>query len=302
MHPALTHSDPDTEILRARCSNAGRWGLHDELGTLNHITPDTRRRAVQGVIHGEVVSLGKDLPTAGGSRSVAAIHVVREVEPQGSSVTDTLTVSPHGFEVTHLDAVGHNFLDGRIYNDRRADEVVTSSGLAFGSVMAVRDGIVTRGVLLDVAAARGVSFLARDDGVSVADLEAAERLAGVRVQTGDAVFIRIGMTHLETAEGPLNDDVRPGVLSEVLPWLHEREVALYSGDCIERLPSDLPSGALPLHQIGQAAMGLAILDVPDLEVLRDACERFGSSTFLLMVAPLRLPGGTGSAVNPLAIF
>jgi kynurenine formamidase len=289
--------------LFERCSNAGRWGENDELGTLNLITPERRLAAFRVVQAGAVVSLGKDLRTAGSQQGPpSALHVMSYVAHQPIGSADFIGIMPHGFEVTHLDAVAHSYFRGEIYNGRRATDVATPTGLAFGSVMAVREGIVTRGILLDVASARGIPYLASDEGVTVADLESAERLADVTVAPGDAVFVRTGHDLREAAEGWHGDAVREGVLPEVIPWLRDRDVAVYSGDCIEQLPSGYAELPLPLHQIGMVALGLAVLDIPDLEVLRTACQQHERSAFLLVVAPLRIPGGTASPVNPLAIF
>lgn len=290
------------ELFRT-CSNEGRWGPDDELGTVNLVTPDVRRRALALARVGTVVSLGRDLRTRDSrQRPPSAVHVMSYMahEPVGSA--DYLGIMVHGFEVTHLDAVGHAYYGGAMYNGRKAGDMVTPEGLGFASIQVYRDGIVTRGVLLDVAEVRGVPYLAADDGVTVADLEHAEQASGTNVGPGDAVFVRTGHDRRIAVEGWHGEDVREGVLPEVIPWLRERDVAVWSGDCIERLPSGLPGVPLPLHQVGMSAMGLAFLDMPDVEVLRDACRAHGTSEFLLVIAPLRIPGGTGSPVNPLAIF
>ena len=96
--------------------------------------------------------------------------------------------------------------------------------------------------------------------------------------------------------------LREGLLADAVAWLHARDVALYAGDCIERLPSGYPRLPMPLHQIGLVAMGLCILDAPDVEALAAACATRARHEFVLLVAPLRIPGGTASPVNPLAIF
>jgi kynurenine formamidase len=218
---------------------------------------------------------------------------------------DTLSVSVHGFEATHVDALAHVFFEGRAWGDRSVASVAAGDGLAFGSIrpLAVH-GVVTRGVLLDVAALRGVDYLVVGDSISRRDLELAEERAGVRVEAGDAIFIRSGHGVRKAAEGSAHDEdaAHEGIVADVLPWLHERAVAVYSGDCIERRPSGYPRVVMPLHQIGLVAMGLCILDVPDVEALAAACREEERSDFLLMVSPLRVPGGTGSPVNPLAIF
>ncbi len=296
-------AEEEVLALFERCSNAGRWGPDDELGTLNYITPAKRLEAAALVRTGEVVSLGRDIETRSrhGERPLA-FHVMTYSTHAPASAQDLLLIMPHGFQVTHFDAVTHSYFRDTVYNGRRCADVITADGVTFGSIHAVRNGVVTRGVFLDVAAARGVEYLTRLDGITVADLEAAEVLAGTRVTTGDAIFVRSGHELRFTREGIESDEVREGVLAEVVPWLHERRVAVYSGDVIEQLPSGYVQVPMPLHQIGLTAMGLMMLDCTDMEVLRAACIKHQRSTFMLSAAPLRLRGGTGSPVNPLAIF
>jgi kynurenine formamidase len=286
--------------LASSCSNTDRWGPDDELGTLNYITAARRLRAIGLAKHGEVISVGRDI--AFGQTSGQAPSAIQFMTLGSDfSAGDAVFLQPHGYDMTHLDALGHAFFDGFLYNNRRASDVVGPDGLRFGSVMAASEGIVTRGVFLDVAAAHSVSYLGAGYGISVADLEACEQVEGVRVESGDAIFLRSGIKVRMTREtAPAG--VREGVLPEVISWIHRREVAVYSGDCIERLPSGFPKLPMPLHQIGLGAMGLMMLDNIDAEQLADACRTFGTYEFLLVVAPLRLPGATGSAVNPLAIF
>jgi kynurenine formamidase len=124
----------------------------------------------------------------------------------------------------------------------------------------------------------------------------------VRVESGDAVVIRSGIDRREALNGPAAVEPREGLLPDSVLWLHEREVAVFSGDCIERLPSGYPRVPLPLHQVGLVAMGLMILDATDVETLRDLCREEGRNDFLFVAAPLRLPGGSGSPVNPLVVF
>jgi kynurenine formamidase len=295
----------EEEVLRLfeTCSNAGRWGPDDEQGTLNYVTREKRLQALALVRDGDSVSIGRDLVVRGSTQSPpSATHVLMYAGHQPSAALELLTLVPHGFEMTHLDAVTHSYFEGQVYNARHAAQAVTPGGITFGSIMAAADGIVTRGVLLDVAAARGVAHLDANDGISVDDLEQAESLAETRVGSGDAVFIRSGQALRERDEGPVGEGGREGVLAEVIPWLHEREVAVYSGDCIERMPSGYERVPMPLHQIGMVAMGLAILDCADCERLAEVCRSRTRYTFCVCVAPLRVPGGSASAVNPLAFF
>jgi len=215
---------------------------------------------------------------------------------------DALLLIPHGFEVTHMDALAHTYFEGRIYNGRDAADAVRVDGISFGSIHAARDGILTRGVFLDVPAALGVEHLQPGDGITAADLEAAERLAGVPVEPGDAIVVRSGIDRREALHGPSTVEPREGLLPDAVLWIHDRQVAVFSGDCIERLPSGYPRVPMPLHQIGLVAMGLMILDAIDVESLRALCAEEGRNEFLFVAAPLRLIGGSGSPVNPLAVF
>jgi kynurenine formamidase len=297
-------TEEEIVALFERCSNTGRWGADDELGTLNHITDDKRRAAAALVRHGRTVSVGRDMPTVASRLSADPVRhrMLYDQDPPVSAL-DSIEFATHGFALTHLDAITHIFWQGNAYNGRKAADLLSPKGLGSGSVYAQRDGIVTRGVLLDVAGARGVDYLAPTDTVTAADLTAAEEFGGVRVETGDCVFVHVGLERRERAQGGVEDPgERAGLDAECLPWLHEREVAVYSGDCIERVPYPSREVPLPLHQIGLVAMGLVLLDCPRLEELVATCAELGTRQFLLTVAPLRLPGATGSPVNPLCLF
>lgn len=284
------------EIFEA-CSNAGRWGNGDARGTLNYIDQAVVLRGLSCASAGEVVALGT-LPPPHPFDADAPVRLqVYASDPSGRDAADVVAISPHGFEITHLDAIGHSFFEGTAYNHRSSKEVFDESGLQFGGIDAMAGGIVTRGVLLDVERSRGIDGLV-DGAVTASDLSAAEAASGTTVLPGDAVFVRSGIDR----GGPDVQGRRPGLVADAVIWLHERQVAVYSGDCIERMPGDDRRLPMVLHQVGHVAMGLAILDNPDMAALRAACDRHDRSEFLLVVAPLRLEGATGCAVNPLAVF
>jgi kynurenine formamidase len=292
-------SGTDWRSYLVSCSNQARWGEDDERGTLNYITPGVTLAALGLATTGDVVSIAHDIPRFQPEASAAA-HL--KVWRNGPWLEDTVSISPHGFELTHLDAVVHASVDDRRYNGRSTADVFDGRAVSFGSIMAMSSGIVTRGVFLDVAAARGVDSLEEGEGVSLEDIRNAEMQSGLSVREGDAILLRSGIgqrDHWSTPAGAVN---RPGILAEVIPWLYEKRVAVYGGDCAELLPPDGAEGDFPLHQVGLPAMGLALLDNPDVEVLRLACQRHGRQEFLLLIAPLRIRGATGSAVNPLAVF
>jgi kynurenine formamidase len=284
--------------------NAGRWGKDDDLGTLNYITNEKRLAAAKLVRTGRPLSLARDLNTTQSSTNPSPVrHTMCYQSHYPIGAVDALTLDMHGFALTHLDAIAHVYRGQDIYNKRKAAEVTLPSGLTFGDMLAQKDGIFTRGVLLNIAAARGIDWLTPDQGVYAADLDAAERRQGIRVESGDCIFVYTGLQKREAAEGPENLGQRVGIMPDAIRWMHQREIAVYSGDCVDAFPN--PYGAryiIYFHAIALAAMGLILLDIPALEPLVVVCNELKRSDFLLTMAPLRIKGGTGSPVNPIAIF
>jgi len=164
----------------------------------------------------------------------------------------------------------------------------------------MKDGIVTRAVFLDVAKARGVPYFAVEEGVTAADLDAAERLAGVKIRSGDAVIVRVGNQARAKAIGKEEAySPRPGMLPETLRWLYAREVALWSGDCADRNPNPYKKYPWPFHILAEAVMGLPLLHFIDAERLDEACQEEARYEFMLTVAPLHIEEATGSPVSPI---
>jgi hypothetical protein len=189
-----------------------------------------------------------------------------------------------------------------MWNGRLADDHITFYGMDFASVHAFREGIVTRGVLLDIPRARGMAYLPATDGIHVEDLEAAETLARTTVRPGDAIIVRGGIGARELVEGEGTPSLMAGLDPDCLPWIHDRQVAVFGGDGNDHLPSGYRRVPLPLHQVGMSAMGLCMLDNVETEPLAAHCAGTGVYEFLLAIAPLRIPKATGSAVNPIAAF
>ena len=296
-------TDAELEAMFRRCSNTGKWGPNDELGTLNYITPAKRIAAARLVKTGEVVSVGRDLTTRQSkTNGQPVVHTMVIGDANSPAATDSFSIASHGMVVTHMDALCHFSWKDQLYNGRKRSETLTSSGARWGSIYAQRQGIFTRGVLLDVAAARGVNWYQPDEYVTVADFEAAEKRQGVRVASGDAIFVRTGMERMEAELGEQDIYPRAGMHAECAEWMHTRQVSLYGGDCIEKLPYPSESLTSAVHMIVLASMGLPILDWPALTELARTCERLKRWDYLLTTAPLRLPGGTASPINPLCLF
>ena len=295
-------------------SNWGRWGDDDERGTLNHITDGVRLAAARAVRHGRSVSCAwevtapadmerstttcpcaADMPGAENMPS-AAFHADRR---WGFS-TERLGITFHGNTVTHLDSPCHLFWNGTMYNGRPHSLVDAATGSAWAAVTAAADGIVTRGVLLDIARVRDVPRLQPGEGVYPEDLEEAERRQGVRVRSGDAVLLRTGHARARPEAGGFS---RAGWHASCLPWSREREVALIGADTPQDVqPSGYPDVLMPVHAVGLVAMGLWLLDNCDLEACAAVAAELGQWDFQLAVAPVRFAGASGSPVNPIATF
>jgi len=281
------------------CDNSRRWGPSSRRGTLNFQTTATCCAAAAEVRSGEIVALARPLTS---TKVIPGYEFRLLTSESPDAVEDEVRFASHGFGITHLDAVGHTLFQGRAFGGVPRDRLLASGSLGYSDVTDLLPGIFTRGVLLDVPAARGVDHLEPGEGISMTDIAEAESLAGTRVGSGDAIFIRSGILERLRRSDATDTPPREGILPEVVQWIHDAEVAVFSGDCIERLPSGYPEVPLPLHQIGHVAMGLVILDNVDTDVLLRACQIAGRSTFLVVCSPLPIVGGSASPVNPLAIF
>lgn len=299
---------PTVEEYRAykeRFSNWGRWGVDDQLGTLNFITDEVRRAAAALVREGRSVSLARPLATArvlsGHRNPTPADH---RMNIGGMGCGDYVGVSYHGFANTHIDALCHIFTeDGRLYNGRAKSDV-TENGAKANSIDAWRHGIVTRGVLYDVPRHRGVDYVALDapvHGWELADIAQAE---GIMPRAGDAVLVRAGSDAFWAA----NPDHEPvwaaaGVHASALEFLYEHDAALLGWDLMEAAGQEAYGApALPIHSVAIPYMGLPLLDNADFEALARVCAELGRWEFQLVIAPLVVIGGTGSPANPIAIL
>ena len=309
----MTEPPTEAEVLGyfETLSNWNRWGPDDELGTLNHITPDARRAAATLVREGLTVSCAWDIETT--PRADQLFGTPRRYmlatgrDPlalgRGGTAVEVTSFAFHGVTITHLDGLSHMFWDGRMYNGRPAGLVTAAGGAGHHAVTAFRDGIVTRGVLMDVPALDGRPWLDEGEGVFPEHLEAAEARQGVRVRAGDAVLLRTGKGRRLREEAERPPRSAGGWHAASLPWLHEREAAVIGADTAQEAGGPgYDAVPMPVHLIGVTAMGLPLIDNCDLEALAETCERLGRWEFLFCVQPLPMQGGTGGAVNPVAVF
>src|SRR5712692_785343 len=209
-----TPTESDVIKMMDSLSNWGRWGADDQLGTLNLITPAKRVQAARLVQEGVPVTCARPIGTdiaadttfqpmrfmvdSGEGRDACSPE--RVLERRGAS--EFIGMVFHGYTITHVDTPAHYFWKGKIYNGRSCNLITAREGATVESVELLHDGVVSRGVVLDVARARGVPWLERGEGIMPEDLEAAERAQSVRVEPGDIVLARTGHYARRLAEGP----------------------------------------------------------------------------------------------------
>ena len=301
--PAPSHEVTAEQYERWKkdLSNWGRWGKDDEIGTLNLITPAKRKQAAALVKEGVSVSLSGDYDT------VKAVDNPNPFELKMLTIgTDQIAVSYHGITHTHLDSLAHINDNGVFFNGYKPEAgAVLKQGHAKNSIHNVKNGIFTRGVLIDIPRLKGVPYLEPGTPIYVEDLEAWEKKAGVKVSAGDALFVRTGVWARRKALGPwlrgrAEGGRSAGLDPSVIPWLKQRDIAILASDHPQYVSPSKLRGAV--HDFALLYLGVHLFDNCDLEAVADAAAARKRWEFLLTAAPLAISGGTGSPINPIATF
>jgi len=288
----------------------GRWGADDELGALNLLTAERVTAAARLVRSGVVVSLSlplsttttPDCPTPAEFRMTQSNDAEVGLGAMGFA-KDFVGVDYHSDGHTHIDALCHVAYEDRLYNGVAAGSI-TAEGAAAEAIDLVKDGLVGRGVLVDVPRLRGVPWLEPGEHVFREDLEVAEREHGVEIEEGDILLVRTGHARRLTELGPWDTaHSKAGLHPTTMSLLAERGVAALGCDGnSDTAPSTTEGVDFPIHVLAITAMGIHLLDYLQFEDLRRECERTGRWEFLFTAAPLRIIGGTGSPLNPVAVL
>ena len=302
-------SEAEFRALYEQLRQHAPWGPDDRRGALNYITPAEVIAAAEEVRLGRTISLESPVEDRSAPDNPdPARHEMKGIGAdagQGLSFSaDRIAMNIHGDADSHIDALCHVIFDGRLYKGLPAAETVTETGAKELSIAVAANGIVGRGVLLDVPRSRGVPWLEPGDHVTADDLLAAERDEGIRVGRGDIVCVRVGHHRRRTEQGPWDAAAaRAGLHPALLLAVAEREIAVLGSDGNnDTAPSMVEGVDFPVHVLAINAMGLHLLDYLRSEELAEACAEAGRWSFLCVIAPLRLPTGTGSPVNPIAIM
>jgi kynurenine formamidase len=285
-----------------RCPS--KWGADDERGAANHMNAQTVLRASKLIKTGEMIELGwvlsSDMPLVGTRRF--DMHTKRTTGPMGSNKrysNEELVITELGQVGTQLDMFSHQGIDGLLYNCIKIDDVATRSGFTKLGVDKIGT-LFTRAVLIDVVALKNVDMLEAGYEITVADLQAALSRQGVSIAPGDAVLIRTGWAKLWGKDNAKYNAGCPGIGVAAAEWLAKQDVMLMGADNfpVEVAPNPDKALNLPVHQIALAVNGIFLLENMNLE----AVAARGVYEFALLIQPLKLKGGTGSTVAPVALF
>ena len=297
-------------------SNWGRWGEDDQRGCLNLITPAKGKQAAALVQDGTPVSCARPIVTDITPDITHQVqrHMVdsgegRDTDPperrlMRRGAAEFIGMVFHGQTITHIDALSHYSWLGKLYNGKPASLITSREGAQTHSIEPACDGIVTRGVLLDIPKVRGVSWLPPEEPVMPQDLDEAERSQGVTVEEGDILLVRTGNYRKRLELGPVPGS-EPMTACQVActPWFRERGIAMLGTDTSNDVrPSHYATITSPLHTMCLVTLGLWLIDNANLEQLAEACQQRNRYEFMLTLAPLRLRNVTGSPVNPIALF
>jgi kynurenine formamidase len=297
--------------------NWDKWGPIDEIGTLNYITPEKVVKAGQLVKQGKVISLAMpfdaDGPQTGRFNRVNPIHLMlatgtdhaagKQDFPRSFGYADD-TVSMPLQCGTQWDGLSHIFRDGKMWNGYDAAEV-SAAGAAKNGIEKMRDKVVGRGVLLDIARFKGVESLDPGYAITPEDLDQTAASHGVAIEEGDVVLIRTGFLGWSRSNGwgGYAGGDAPGLSFATAPWLHGKRIAALATDTwgVEVRPNELPDSFQPLHLVMVVNMGLLVGEIFALDELADDCAADGVYEFFFAAPPLPITGAVGSPLNPIAV-
>ena len=309
-HPAIT-TEAEFRKAMKELSNWGRWGNDDELGAANLITPAKRKQALALAKEGVVISLAHDVAQEKAADAPNVLErVLGNVGPNGTTDRYQYTGTYHGVIHSHLDAVDcHIMFEGKGYNGRGMEDITAAGGCPKGNIDALKDGVVTRAILFDATRLPGKAapqgWLEPGTAIHLNDVETLEKLERVKVSPGDVILLYTGRWKRRAVLGPWpNTTGFAGYHADVAYFLKERGVSFIGCDGPNDVsPTGLPpEAANPLHRLALVAMGVSIFDNLDFERAAEEAKRLNRYEFLFMAAPLRIEKGTGSPLNPLAVF
>ena len=288
-----------------RDTNWGRWGENGGAGALNLITDQKRLDAIGLVKKGRSVSLSRPLPVApaGDNPRPAQHYMHKEARPfEGGAAMDYYGVFYHGTATTHIDALCHVWNKDGMWDGKNPEEIIKFGGATYGTVDEWKNGILTRGILLDIPLHRNAPYVTTDNPVHGWELEDVAKSQGIEILPGDAVFVYSGREKYAAANDGRwgTPDGRPGLHASCLPFVKNNDISILGWDMMDASPNeyDVP---WTVHGV-IFAYGVALVDNSLLEPLANVCAEEKQYEFMLTINPLYVEGGTGSPANPIAVF
>jgi len=315
----ITQSEFD-QVLH-QLNRWGRWGIDDQRGALNLVAGDQLASAAQSVRLGRVVSLALPIGANGAPawrhRFAPEYWMLRsrsDIERDMASGNTGMSVSDDALKFplqasTHWDALSHVFHNGYMYNGQQPD-VLNDDGAAFGSIMTAANGMVGRGILLDIPLLRGVPYLGIGDIVEAEDLQQSCEAFDIVIKPGDFIIVRTGRLGQAVATdtwGPeWSGGPNAGLGFSTIAWLAEQDVAAVACDnfSVEVIPAQTASigQRAPLHSILVHGCGIHLGEMWFLEELHQVAQETGRYDFFLVAPPMLVGGAVGAPCNPQAIF
>ncbi|MCB5178305.1 cyclase family protein [Streptomyces antimicrobicus] len=304
---------PEFHDIAKRVNNWGRWGADDERGTLNLVTDEVVRAAAAEIRTGRRIPLALPLKEDGVQAGMipgrinplhTMVQINQEIFGPGTVACSDDAVTMGLQAATHWDALTHVSHSGKIWNGRPADTVTAHTRAQYSGIDKAGP-IVSRGVLLDVAAAKGLDRLPGGHAVTPADLAEAEEFGRVTVRPGDIVLVRTGQMQVYLAGDKHGYGFpSPGLSIRTPEWFHARDVAAVANDTLtfEIFPPEIENLWLPVHALDLVEMGMHQGQNWNLETLSTACGEARRYSFLLSAMPEPFVGGTGTPVAPVAIL
>ena len=295
--PTTAAATGQADTVFAYRRNWGRWGPDDPMGAVNLITPQKRAAAAALVRTGRTVSLSRVFEP-----DQHFMRISQGGTGGGGSAVDYYGFMYHGVTVTHVDALCHVWDRNGMWNGRDPAKEIDTNGPRFADITAFSAGLITRGVLIDVPRHRGASHVTMDRPVDGAELEAIAKAQGVVIGAGDALLVYSGREDFVRSATTYGNSpaARPGLHVSCAKFIRDRDVAVLGWDMLDARP-DKDGLPWPVHGV-LYSYGVALLDNALLEPLAQACADERRYEFMFMALPLKIARGTGSPVNPVALF
>ena len=297
--------------LFEKVSNKGKWGNEDKKGTVNYIDENKILNALKLPQKGISVSLSFNITQDSSEINHSDFDTITKYNHQASSnefsgydwASDEYSISYHGFTVSHMDGLAHLAQDGKLYNDYDASNI-TPQGFEELGIEAFGDGIISKGVLIDIPLLYGKEYLDAGTKITIMDILKFEEKYNVKIEKGDVVLVRTGRWSEKSIKGDLDySKVSAGLDYKIASLLDERQVSVLGSDGTnDAQPSGIPEEGSPVHKLALVSMGMPLLDNLNLELISKEAKKQKKWEFFISIQPLRFKGGTGSPVNAIAIF